>query len=148
MKNLLKLLPQFAYELVDHCEIKNGKVYLSEENLRLVVSSYLYYEDMPIFRFPAWSNWDAFIDDSIIWAITENFIQEEAVSELKRKLTDIELNRLCSIWLEDEKVDWNRLVLVREAIKRITSNPKKWLEVDEDYLISKKRKEKNENTNK
>lgn len=148
MKNLLKLLPQFAYHLVDYCEIKNGVVYLSEEKLIQAIQPYLDYEDIPIIKFPAWSGWDAFIDDPIIWAITENFIQEEAVTEIKRKLTDIELNRLCSIWFDDEKVDWNRLVLVREAIERITSNPKEWLEVDEDYLISKKRKEvkKNEKT--
>lgn len=87
-----------------------------------------------LFKFPQWINEDNLKNDSIISVISEEYIQMESEEAIGRRLSDVELNRFSLAWYDDEKVSWNRMVLVREAIEEIIKNPDEWIQVDKDYL--------------
>lgn len=59
------------------------------------------------------------IESPIFWLITEEMIQEESEQQIKRRLTEDELEELFEFQYEDENVSWDRMVMIREAINRL-----------------------------
>ena len=92
---------------------------------------------MSIFKFPNQLNEKGLGDDLIVWVVTEEMIQMEAESEIDRRLTDIELNRVFQCFDEDDETLWNRMVLIREAVNSALKNPREWSEFDQKYLSEK-----------
>ncbi len=117
MKDLKKLLNDFAQDLINHSAIvEKGKIKLSEDGLRKLILLYSHE------------------DDPIIWPVTEEVIQIEAESEIDRRLTGKELNRLKEIFYDDEEISWQRMVLIREAILiAIDESKYDWSEMDKEY---------------
>lgn len=117
MNTLEKTLNDFALDLINHCAVvKNGEIILPEEGLKNLIRTYLK------------------IDDPVIWPITQALVQLEAESEIDRELTNIELNRLKEMFYDDEKVSWNRMVMIREAMSEVIDNSNhQWDEIDKDH---------------
>lgn len=117
MRDLKKLLNDFAQDLINHSAIvEKEEIKLSEDGLRKLILLYSHE------------------DDPIIWPITEEVIQIEAESEIDRRLTGKELNRLKEIFYDDEEISWQRMVLIREAILiAIDESKYDWSDMDKEY---------------
>lgn len=64
------------------------------------------------------------IESPIFWLITEDMVQEEAEQEIDRRLTENELKELIEYQYGDEDFDWNRMVMAREAIRKVIKKGK------------------------
>ena len=64
------------------------------------------------------------IESPIFWLITEDMVQEEAEQEIDRKLTENELKELIGYQYGDEDFDWHRMVMAREAIRKVIKKGK------------------------
>ncbi len=125
MNILEKALNDFAQDLINHCAVvENSEITLPEEGLKNLISDYL-------------KN-----DDPVIWGIPLEYIQEEADGEIERALTDIEINRLKVVFCDNDKVSWNRMVIIRDAIAVAVDNSKhEWDETDKKYQEEKQKED-------
>ena len=127
MEDLRALLDDFAHNLVD-CFIcgKQGEIGLSDECLKDLINDYVRNCD-PLF-----------------WPISSELVQQEAEQEIKRRLTDIELNRLKEMFYDDDDLMWKRMEMIRDAVLVAIDNSKgQWEGLDKDF--EEENKLKNEN---
>lgn len=59
------------------------------------------------------------IESPIFWLITEEMVQEEAEQEINRRLTEEELKELFEFQYDDDRLSWDRMVLIRVAINSL-----------------------------
>jgi hypothetical protein len=71
-----------------------------------------------------WMSKKSFDNDPIVWAVTESMIQQEAESEIGRRLSELEIERLVEAMWDDKETAWNSIVLIREAINSIVGRSK------------------------
>ena len=76
--------------------------------------------------------------DPIVFVITEDMIQNMAEANLKRELTDIEMNRAHFSFIEDDEVIDSRDVAILNAIfSAVDNKDNQWVGLDEDFKKDK-----------